>query len=116
MYDSNIKAGVFSIKLASESINLTSADSVIMFGLPWQIKAIKQAIYRCVRPGNTFPSVNVHFLYHYGLIDEYQVLLASEKIKSSITCENFYNFLSSPSLSSSDTSFNASSVLKNLLS
>lgn len=116
MYDSNIKAGVFSIKLASESINLTSADSVIMFGLPWQIKAIKQAIYRCVRPGNTFPSVNVHFLYHYGLIDEYQVLLASEKIKSSITCENFYNFLSSPSLSPSDTSFNASSVLKNLLS
>lgn len=115
MYDSNIKAGVFSIKLAGESINLTSADCVIIFGLPWQIKSIKQAIYRAVRPGNTFPQVDVHFLYHYGLIDEYQVLLASEKIKSSITCENFYNFLS-PSFEDTDTSFNAANILKNLLS
>lgn len=115
MLDPAIKAGVFSIKLAGESINLTSADCVVLFGLPWQIKTIKQAIYRAVRPGNTARQVNIHFLYHYGLFDEYQVRLASEKVLSSISCENFYSFTSNNKDAPNDTSFDAATVLKNLI-
>jgi superfamily II DNA or RNA helicase len=82
-YDDNVKAGVFSINLASEAIELNQASDVIFYCLPWSSIRIRQAISRPVGPGNPYELVKLHYLYHKGFIDEYQVMLAVSKIKTS---------------------------------
>ena len=81
-YDKNVKVGVFSINLASEAIELNQASDVIFYCLPWSSIKIRQAISRPVGPGNPFDIVRLHYLYHQGFIDEYQVILAVSKIKT----------------------------------
>jgi superfamily II DNA or RNA helicase len=83
LYNDDIKAGVFSINLASESIDLNNADTIIFYDLPWQAIKIQQAIFRAVRPGNPFSRVAVHYLINHGFIDQHQYTLFEEKIKSS---------------------------------
>lgn len=82
-YDPNVKVGVFSINLAAESIDLTSATDVIYYCSGWSSIKIQQSLSRAVRPGNRNPVVNTHYLYTSGLIDEHQITLAVEKIKGS---------------------------------
>jgi SNF2 family DNA or RNA helicase len=82
-YNPNIKAGVFSITLAGQSIDLTKASDVIYYCLPWSSIKIQQSISRVVRSGNTYPEVKLHYLYQTGMIDEYQTKLALEKIRCS---------------------------------
>ena len=107
--DPLVKVGVFSIKLAGESINLTSADSIIYFCLPWSIKTLSQSIYRVIRPGNPNPSVNIFLLYNQGLIDEFQVKLSKTKLQFTQMTEQFKVSTPEPS------SFTPSNVLKQLL-
>lgn len=82
-YDESIKAGVFSINLTAESIDLTAASDVIYYCMPWSSIKIQQSLSRAVRPGNKNLVVNTHYVYTSGLIDQHQVMLATEKIKSS---------------------------------
>lgn len=82
-YDPLIKVGVFSINLASQSIDLTSASDVIYYCCGWSAIQIQQSLKRAVRPGNPNKQVNSHYIYTKGLIDTHQVSLAIEKIKSS---------------------------------
>lgn len=84
-----IKVGVFAINLASESINLTSASDVIYYCPPWSVKKLRQSMYRAVRPGNRNKQVMLHYIYHKGLVDEHQVVLATQKIKGSRLLEDF---------------------------
>lgn len=88
-YDSTVKVGVFAVNLASESINLTSASDVIYYCLPWSVKKLRQSMYRAVRPGNRNEEVVLHYIYHKGLVDEHQVVLATQKIKGSRLLEDF---------------------------
>lgn len=88
-YDSTVKVGVFAINLASESINLTSASDVIYYCPPWSVKKLRQSMYRAVRPGNRNEEVVLHYIYHKGLVDEHQVVLATQKIKGSRLLEDF---------------------------
>jgi SNF2 family DNA or RNA helicase len=80
-YDPNVKAGVFSINLAGQSIDLTKASDVIYYCLPWSSIKIQQSISRVVRSGNPYDTVKLHYLYQQGLVDEYQTRLAIEKIR-----------------------------------
>jgi SNF2 family DNA or RNA helicase len=88
-FDSKVKVGVFSINLAGESINLTAASDVIYYCLPWSVKKLRQSMYRAVRAGNKHQEVKLHFLYHRGLVDEHQVVLATQKIKGSKLLEDY---------------------------
>jgi len=80
--DESIRVGVFSINLASQAIDLNQASDIIYYCLPWSSIKIQQSISRPVGPGNPYKVVKIHYLYQEGLIDEYQVLLAVNKIKS----------------------------------
>jgi ERCC4-related helicase len=82
-YDPNIKAGVFSLNLASQSIDLTAASDVIYYCCGWSSLSILQSLKRAVRPGNPNKEVNTHYIYTNGLIDTHQVALAVEKIRGS---------------------------------
>lgn len=82
-YNPAVKVGVFSINLTAESIDLTAASDVIYYCLPWSSIKIQQSLSRAVRPGNRHKEVNTHYLLTKGLIDEHQVVLATEKIKGS---------------------------------
>lgn len=112
LHDPEVKVGVFSIKLAGESINLTSANSIIYYCLPWSIKTLSQSIYRVIRPGNPHSSVSIYLLFNQGLIDEYQVALTQTKLKFKQTTEEFRvdTFVDDTS------SYTPSDVLKQLLS
>lgn len=88
-FDPNIKVGVFAINLTSESINLTSASDVIYYCPPWGVKKLRQSMYRAIRPGNRNEEVVLHYIYHKGLVDEHQVVLATQKIKGSRLLEDF---------------------------
>ena len=46
-------------------------------------------MYRAVRPGNRNEEVILHYIYHKGLVDEHQVVLATQKIKGSRLLEDF---------------------------
>lgn len=81
-YEPEIKVGVFSINLAAQAIELNQASDVIFYCLPWSSVKIQQAISRPVGPGNPHSLVKLHYLYQEGFIDEYQVLLAINKIKN----------------------------------
>jgi superfamily II DNA or RNA helicase len=82
-YDPTVKVGVFSINLTAESIDLTAASDAIYYCIPWSSIKIQQSLSRAVRPGNKNDVVNTHYIYTNGLIDQHQVMLATEKIKSS---------------------------------
>lgn len=110
-YDPAIKAGVLSISLASEAIELNKASDVIFYCLPWSSIQIRQAISRPVGPGNPHTLVNLHYLYHKGFIDEYQVLLATNKIKSS---KMLYDY--EVDVSNSDADLSPVEAIKQLLS
>lgn len=88
-YSKNIKVGVFSISLAGQAIDLTKASDVIYYCLPWSSVKIVQSISRVVRSGNPYKVVNLHYLYQKGLIDDYQIRLAIEKIKGSNLMLNY---------------------------
>ena len=81
--DSEVKVGIFSLNLASQAIDLNQASDIIYYCLPWSSIKIQQSISRPVGPGNPHKLVKIHYLYQSGFIDEYQVLLAINKIKSS---------------------------------
>jgi ERCC4-related helicase len=82
-YDPAIKAGIFSINLAAQSIDLTAASDVIYYCCGWSAIQMQQSLKRAVRPGNPNKIVNSHYIYTKGLIDTHQVSLAIEKIKGS---------------------------------
>lgn len=88
-YDTSVKVGVFSIGLAGQAIDLTKASDIIYYCLPWSSVKIVQSISRVVRSGNPYEIVNLHFLYQKGLIDDYQIRLAIEKIKESNLMLNY---------------------------
>ncbi len=78
-FDDSIIAGVCSVNLAGESIDLTGVSRVIFFDLPWQSIKIHQAIDRCIRPGQVSEEVEVFFLAHRNTIDEHALNLLVEK-------------------------------------
>ena len=88
-FDPTVKVGVFSINLTGESINLTAASDVIYYCPPWSVKKLRQSMYRAVRAGNKHQEVKLHFLYHRGLVDEHQVVLATQKIRGSKLLEDY---------------------------
>jgi superfamily II DNA or RNA helicase len=83
--DPSIRVGIFSVGLAAESIDLTSADAVFFYCLPWQSVKILQSISRVVRPGNPNPKVNLLYFYYSNAIDRHQVNLALRKIQNTKT-------------------------------
>jgi superfamily II DNA or RNA helicase len=89
LYDDKVKVGVFSINLASESIDLNTASQVIFYDYPWQAIKLQQAIYRAVRPGNPIDKVHVYYLVNSGMIDAHQFNLLNERKKSTKTMLDF---------------------------
>lgn len=82
LFDREVKAGVFSINLSAESIDLTQADQVIFYDYPWQSIKLQQAIARCVRPGSPFDVINVFYLVNSGTIDAHMQNLLIQKQKA----------------------------------
>lgn len=80
LYDSDVWVGIFSVQLASESIDLTSAGQVIFFDLPWSSLRIAQALARAVRPGSIHSSVSVRYIVSPGSIDEHIWNLLATKL------------------------------------
>jgi SNF2 family DNA or RNA helicase len=80
MYNPECLIGVFSLRLASESINLTSAKHVIFYELSWSSIQIEQAISRAVRPGSKHSEVNIHYLLNKGMIDVHMYSLFAGKV------------------------------------
>lgn len=78
--DKNVRVGIFSVGLASESIDLTAGDAVIFYCLPWQSIKILQSITRVVRPGNLNPNIDVLYFCYQNAIDKHQVNLLLQKI------------------------------------
>lgn len=76
-------AGVFSYKLCSESINLTSAEQIIFYDYPWSSVELSQGLHRVVRPGSRCDKVREVYLYNQNFIDEHQMNLLAEKMNSS---------------------------------
>lgn len=80
LYDPTVWVGVFSVQLASESIDLTSAGQVIFFDLPWSSLRIAQALARAVRPGSIHSNVSVRYVVSPGSIDEHIWNLLATKL------------------------------------
>ena len=89
LYDPMVRVGVFSINLASESIDLNVAEQVIFYDYPWQSIKLQQAIYRAVRPGSPMNHIKVYYLYNKGMIDQHQYNLLNERKKSSLAMLDF---------------------------
>jgi superfamily II DNA or RNA helicase len=79
--DPKIKAGVFSLNLASEAIDLVAADRVIIYCAPWSGAKFDQCLRRTLRPGNKHPVVDIITIYHKRAIDKYQLQLIEAKQK-----------------------------------
>ncbi len=82
-HDPSIRAGVFSLNIASTAIDLTSADCIIHYEVGWSSLKVLQSIARVIRPGNTHTEIPHYYLVNKGLIDEHQFNLLSEKLKVS---------------------------------
>ena len=80
-YGADVKAGVFSINLANEAIDLTAASDVVYYDMTWQPIKLMQSMSRAVRPGNKHKKVQLHYVAHRGMIDEHQLYLMLEKVK-----------------------------------
>lgn len=89
LYSEEVKVGVFSVNLASESIDLNAADTVIFYDLPWQALRIEQAVHRSVRPGSPYTEVEINYLVYKGFIDEHQYSLYAAKLESSYSLLDF---------------------------
>lgn len=74
-----IKAGVFSLNLAAESIDLVAADRVIVYCSPWSAAKFDQCLRRTLRPGNKHQHIDVITIYHDKAIDRYQLQLIAAK-------------------------------------
>lgn len=79
--DANVLAGVFSLNLAAEAIDLVAADQIIFYCLPWAATKIDQALRRVVRPGNKNKIIDVYFITHNWGIDKYQLALLDQKLQ-----------------------------------
>lgn len=77
--DSSVKAGVFSLNLASEAIDLLAADHIVFYCLPWSVTKLDQALRRCLRPGNKNAKLTVSYITHDWGIDTYQLQLLEAK-------------------------------------
>ena len=75
LFTDEVEVGVFSINLASESIDLTTADQVIFYDYPWASLKLQQALFRVLRPGNKSSKVRAVYLGNKGFIDEHQQTL-----------------------------------------
>ncbi|MFB6283744.1 MAG: helicase-related protein [Halobacteria archaeon] len=82
MFNPEVPVGVFSYNLASESIDLTSAEQIIFYDYPWESVKVQQALFRVVRPGSVADRVRVVYLGNRGFIDEHQHRLLAEKLNS----------------------------------
>jgi len=82
LFNEETKVGVFSIHLASESIDLTSASQIIFYDYPWSSTKLQQSLFRVVRPGNKKDSVRAVYLKNKGFVDEHQQNLLAEKLDS----------------------------------
>jgi len=82
LFTDEVEVGVFSVNLASESIDLTTADQVIFYDYPWASLKLQQALFRVIRPGNKSDKVRAVYLGNKGFIDEHQQTLLAEKINS----------------------------------
>ena len=82
LFDSQVLAGVFSINVCSNSIDLNSADRIIFYDFPWQALHVQQCLYRVARPGNKFKTVEVIYLVNKGQIDQHAFNLIDTKNKA----------------------------------
>lgn len=89
MFNDEVLAGVFSINLASESIDLTTAEQLIFYDYTWSSIKIQQSLFRVIRPGSIAESVDIVYLANKGFIDEYQYKLLLNKIINSQTLIDF---------------------------
>jgi superfamily II DNA or RNA helicase len=82
-FESNpqIRAGVFSLNLAAEAIDLVAADQVLMYCLPWSATKLEQGLARVLRPGNRNPRVQLTYITHSWGIDKYQLMLLEQKVQ-----------------------------------
>ena len=83
LYNPDVMVGIFSIRLTSESIDLTSAGQVIFYDLPWQSIKVQQAVARPVRPGSVHEEINIHFLVNKGTTDIHRSNLLKQKVVGS---------------------------------
>lgn len=79
LYDPDIIAGVFAIRLCGESIDLTKASAVIYYDPGWDVIKQAQATSRVVRPGAINPFVEIRYLVHQGTIDQHMYSLSRQK-------------------------------------
>ena len=107
------KIGVFSSNLAAEAIDLTAADCVIFYCLPWSSLKIQQSIARVIRPGNIYDRVEIHYLATKGCIDVHQLNLAQDKLKLARRALD-YDDIGEDTFNHSST-INPNQVLLNLL-
>ncbi|EKQ70441.1 DNA/RNA helicase, superfamily II, SNF2 family [Leptolyngbyaceae cyanobacterium JSC-12] len=81
LFSEKVCAGVFSIRLAGESLDLLQASAIIFYDVPWEIIKVAQATSRCVRPGAVNDFVEIVHLVAPKTIDEHMHELAAEKLK-----------------------------------
>jgi Helicase conserved C-terminal domain/SNF2-related domain len=81
-FNPTVKVAILSINLTAQSIDLTSVSDVVMYCLPWSSLKVMQALARAVRSGNPHDTVNTHYLYQLGLIDEHKVNLMQQKMRA----------------------------------
>ncbi len=83
-YSDSVKAGIFSINLASMSIDMLTTDQVVFWDLPATGKPlpVQQAITRAVRPGNVHRAVAVKYLVHAGMLDYHAFRLLGQKLQN----------------------------------
>lgn len=112
LFDDETDAGVFSMNLASESIDLTSASQVIFYDYPWGSTKLQQALFRVVRPGNNRKSIRAVYLKNQGFIDEHQQNLLAEKIDSINLMLDFDAY----SMDTGQGTINLEEVVKNVIS
>jgi len=81
LYNTSARVGVFSLHLASLSIDLLTTDQVVFWDLPWQTLPVQQAITRVLRPGNRHETVRVRYLVTKGLLDTHAFNLLGQKMR-----------------------------------
>lgn len=79
-FDPEVRAGIFSLRLASLSIDMLTTEQVVFWDLPWQALPVQQAITRVVRPGNPISNVPIHMLTTDGMLDWHAFSLLSQRI------------------------------------
>lgn len=83
-YNSEVKVGIFSLRLTAESLDLNEADQVIFYEQPWCPMVYAQAIDRVVRPGNPNDTVVITNLYTEGTVEEHRHRLLNLKVNAMV--------------------------------